>query len=126
MAHWRGLLLSISGATSAPSTARVAAARSAPRPTSTADTVTGAPRGTLVFAEGWIVRTMGGDGAGDADATAAGEGPAASPGEGLGRGRSRGSLAERVGGTAGVAVGLSPPRRGPRHRPGGAPRPGGD
>ena len=58
MVHSRGVRLSIWAPESAPLTANVAVARSAPRPTRTADNVTGAFAGKCPPALGAIVRTI--------------------------------------------------------------------
>src|SRR6266849_1635265 len=78
--HSRAVRLSISAPTSAPLTHSDAEARSAPRPTSTADSATGAPAGTWPLAPGAIVRTMGGAATAEGDAN--GDGLAARPGDG--------------------------------------------
>ena len=120
MVQSRGERLSIWAAASVPSMDREADARSAPRPTRTADRVTGAPAGTWALALGTMVRTMGGAATAEGDTTGAidatGEGFAATPGEGLGRARKRSAwLGSSVGGTpGGVAASL----------PGCAPRSG--
>src|SRR5437588_536048 len=106
MLQSRGARLSGSAAVSAPSTLKLAVARSAPRPTRTAEMLTGAPAGTLALVAGAMVRTIGAAGAGEGEAAAAaGAGLSASAGEGEGSASAlkRGS-GERVGGTAEVAV----------------------
>ena len=113
MVQSRAERLSTWAAASAPSMDSEAAARSAPRPTRTADRVTGAPAGTRVFAPGTMVRTMGGAATAEGDTTGAvdgtGEGFAATPGEGLGSARNRSaSLGSSVGGMPG-GVGASVP-----------------
>src|SRR5260370_11444880 len=101
--HSRGERLSICAPASAPLTVNVAVARSAPRPTSTADRVTGASAGTWPFTLGAMVRTIGGAATADGEATADGLGlVAAMPGEGTGSGRRRNaSLAVSVRGKPG-------------------------
>src|SRR5207253_8901255 len=103
--HSRGVRLSIWAAASAPFTVSDAVARSAPRPTSTADSVTGASAGTWPLALGAMVRTIGGAATADGDATATADGlgtVAATAGDGTGDGRRRSaSLAVRVGGMPG-------------------------
>src|SRR5579859_7963364 len=97
-----GVRLSICADASAPLTVSEAVWRSAPRPTSTADRVTGASAGTCPPALGAIVRTIGGAATADGEAIADGLGPTcwATPGEGAGNTRNRSaSLGVSVGGT---------------------------
>jgi hypothetical protein len=90
-------------------------ARSAPRPTSTADNVTGPPAGTRPLALGTIVRTMGAATTTEGDATGEAEGLLAIPGDGTGRGLNRSaSLAVSVGGTPGGVGAASLPGTAPR------------
>src|SRR5262249_19779404 len=122
--------LSIWAPASAPLTDSEADARSAPRPMSTAERVTGPPAGTCPLAPGTIVRTMGG--AATAEGDTAAEGLAAAAGTALGTtgdapddgsatatdgdGRARwrrASLAASVGGRPG-AVGAALPGTAPR------------
>src|SRR5579859_599775 len=104
--HSRAVRLSIWAPTSAPLTDNEAEARSAPRPTRTADRATGAPAGTWPSAPGAMVRTMGG--AATAAGDARGDGLGARPGDGADAERlCNPSLAVSVGGTpAGVRTSL--------------------
>src|SRR5260370_38076879 len=117
-----GVRLSIWAPAAAPLTASEAADRSALRPTSTADSITGWPDGTGPPEVGTIVRTIGGEATADGDAIAdglapmPGEGAACTcaSGEGVERECSRNaSLAVSVGGTPG-GVGPSLPGTAPR------------
>lgn len=115
MTHWRGLDRSMAAPVFEPSTRREALPRSEPRPTRTAETVTGAPSGTCPLAAGRIVRTIGGAGFGEGEGAATADGLATNPGEGLGMARNlRSSEGTRVGGSWAVAVGWAEPGTAPR------------
>src|SRR6266851_7509504 len=117
MVQSRGERLSIWAPASAPFTDSEADARSAVRPTRTAESATGSVAGTRALLLGAIVRTMGGEATADGEAT----GLELTPGEGccwttagVARARRRSvSLGLKVGGTPG-GVGATVPGPAPR------------
>src|SRR2546423_717495 len=113
MVQSRGERLSIWAPASAPLTDSEADARSAPRPTRTAESSTGLASGTCELFSGAMVRTIGGaattegEGAGLTLTPGDGRGCSATAGDGDGRARSA-SLGTSVGGTPGGVGGRVP------------------
>src|SRR5438132_5409406 len=112
--------LSICAPASAPLTDSDAVARSALRPTSTAESVTGWPAGAWPLLVGAIVRTMGGAVTADGDAA----GLAAAAGFGCGAAGDGDGSARIRSASLGVSVGGGPEGVGAASPPGTAPRTG--